>query len=76
MRMREFVVASLVATMFWTMAEGRQSVDAATPVDPSTISFEHDGVGVKGFALYVIDVQGRSTRIDVGRLRIDNQEKQ
>ena len=75
MRMREFVVASLVATMFWTMAEGRQSVDTATPVDPSTISFEHDGVGVKGFALYFMDAQGRSIRIDVGKLRIDKTGK-
>jgi len=73
--MREFVVASVVATMFCTIAEGRQSVDAAMPVDPSTISFEHDGVGVQGFALYFIDAQGRSIRIDIGKLRIDKSGK-
>ena len=75
MKMRAFLVASLIVESLVIPSAAQQPTAPTPPVDPSSISFEHDGVGVKGYALYIADAQGLAIRIDVGLLRRDKSGK-
>ena len=52
-----------------------QAAASAPPTDPSSISFEHDGKGVSGFAAYVTPDGGEPLRIDLGALKPDAEGK-
>jgi len=60
-----------VVALWFCSAASAQDVARTPPADPSSISFEHDGKGVAGFAVYVTPEGGQPLRLDLGALKPD-----
>jgi hypothetical protein len=72
MRMWFFVTyAVLQAALVASVSDRTEATPGTTLQNPSTLSFDHDGVNVSGFVVYLTREGGPASRIDLGALRAD-----